>query len=290
MLIAGIPKPQSKFVKISYYLMRFMGPLLIFFLSFIVALYFISITFYPLYQASTNSLNRNFYFIFMSFLMFPSIMVVISLGYTIFGDIGTTRESIRRFKDKNTFITQYFLDSLPRCHKCGLPKPPRAHHCSTCGCCHLKMDHHCPSIGTCIALWNQQPFIVMLQWSSIEILFFILASLYYSLITQSKEEKVFSILFSLLLVISLFVLIYFKNSVMKRVTNNTTLIEEMKGELRKYNLGYDENVNQVFGSGTFRFYIPKRTAMTGFEWALDEYCCKMPENKNNSEYAFFPRV
>ena len=33
--------------------------------------------------------------------------------------------------------------TLNPCQKCGVPKPPRAHHCSMCQTCVLKMDHHC---------------------------------------------------------------------------------------------------------------------------------------------------
>lgn len=290
MLVAGIPKPRSKFTKFYFYFMRFFGPFLIFFLSFVCSAYYIMETYYKQYRASTDGLIRKQYFISMAILIFPSLMVIISLGYTILGDPGTTKESIRRYKDRDNFITQSFLDSLPRCTKCGLPKPPRAHHCHVCGRCHLKMDHHCPSIGTCIALWNQQPFIVMLQWASIEIVFHIIATAIYSCITQSKEEKIFNMLASFALIISFFALIGFNSNIMKRLYDNTTIIEESNGEYKKYDIGREENVRQVFGSGKFRYYIPRYPAMTGFEWSLDEYCRHFPNNRNDSVQVIFPTI
>lgn len=291
MLVAGIPKQRSKFTKFYYYSMKIAGPFLIILLSVIFSFYYIYNSFYPHYKSCADALTRKIYLIGLSILVFPSIMVVISLGYTVIGDPGTTRESIRRFKGKDNFITQYFLDSLPRCTKCGLPKPPRAHHCSTCGRCHLKMDHHCPSIGTCIALWNQQPFIVMLRWVVIEILFHFVAAAIYSCITQSLEEKIFNIMGCFILLLFALFLSSFISKIMKRVINNTTTIEELNGEYRKYDIGKEENIKQVFGSGKYRYFIPKYPTMTGFEWALDEYC-RHPSNSNNtnSESHFFPNI
>lgn len=280
MLVAGIPKQRSKFTKFYYYFMRGFGPFLIFFLSIICSFYYIYHSYYPLYKSCMDNLTKQIYFIGMCILVFPSIMVVISLGYTILGDPGTTKESIRRFQGKDNFITRYFLDSLPRCSKCGLPKPPRAHHCSTCGRCHLKMDHHCPSIGTCIALWNQQPFIIMLRWGVIEILFHVVAAAIYACITQSFEEKVFNVASCVVLFIASLFLGSFYSTVMKKVKNNTTTIEEINGKYRKYDIGTEENIKQVFGSGKYRFLIPKHPSMTGFEWALDKYCGN-PSNTNN---------
>jgi hypothetical protein len=53
------------------------------------------------------------------------------------------------------------LSGFPPCAKCGLPKPPRCHHCSRCGGCVLFMDHHCAALGTCLAFRNFKSFILV---------------------------------------------------------------------------------------------------------------------------------
>ena len=53
------------------------------------------------------------------------------------------------------------------CKKCQVPKPDRAHHCSTCKRCVLKMDHHCPWLSTCLGLHNYKAFILFLLYNSL---------------------------------------------------------------------------------------------------------------------------
>ena len=48
------------------------------------------------------------------------------------------------------------------CEICNMPRPLRAHHCSTCKKCVLLMDHHCDFIGNCVGYRNYKAFIVFL--------------------------------------------------------------------------------------------------------------------------------
>lgn len=64
--------------------------------------------------------------------------------------------------------------SFPACQKCGLPKPPRAHHCSVCRACVLKMDHHCPWVNTCIGHRNHRYFVLFLVYLAAGMCFYAL--------------------------------------------------------------------------------------------------------------------
>lgn len=52
--------------------------------------------------------------------------------------------------------------SAPPCRKCGRPKPPRTHHCSTCDACTPGMCHHCGVLGVCVGEHNRKPFMLLL--------------------------------------------------------------------------------------------------------------------------------
>ncbi|CAL8068097.1 unnamed protein product [Calicophoron daubneyi] len=53
------------------------------------------------------------------------------------------------------------------CTKCGMYRPPRAHHCRICHRCVRRMDHHCPWINNCVGEYNQKYFIMFLIYVAI---------------------------------------------------------------------------------------------------------------------------
>lgn len=51
------------------------------------------------------------------------------------------------------------------CAICLLPKPSRAHHCSTCNKCCNYMDHHCPFTMNCVGQNNYRFFFSFVTWA-----------------------------------------------------------------------------------------------------------------------------
>ncbi|CAF1978368.1 unnamed protein product [Rotaria magnacalcarata] len=47
-----------------------------------------------------------------------------------------------------------------KCLKCGVMKPPRAHHCKVCQKCVVRYDHHCPWINNCVGYQNHVHFLL----------------------------------------------------------------------------------------------------------------------------------
>ncbi|EJD04892.1 zf-DHHC-domain-containing protein [Fomitiporia mediterranea MF3/22] len=58
------------------------------------------------------------------------------------------------------------LPEYQYCHKDGLVKPMRTHHCRICGTCVLMYDHHCPWVGQCVGAHNHKFFVNFLTWST----------------------------------------------------------------------------------------------------------------------------
>ncbi|CAH8596992.1 unnamed protein product [Schistosoma mattheei] len=58
-------------------------------------------------------------------------------------------------------------DGWTTCNKCGIHRPPRAHHCRICRRCVRRMDHHCPWINNCVGECNQKYFIQFLIYVGI---------------------------------------------------------------------------------------------------------------------------
>ena len=105
-----------------------------------------------------------FLFYFMQFLiLFFYGMWLWCWLYAVLFDPGRTEDDLRErglLESIREGNIPACLGHLDICPKCGLPKPPQAHHCSTCGKCHLRMDHHCGVTGQCVADKNFKAFIL----------------------------------------------------------------------------------------------------------------------------------
>lgn len=151
------------------------------------------------------------------------------------------------------------ISHYPPCKKCGLPKPPRCHHCSQCGCCILFMDHHCETIGSCLGYNNYKVFILVLFYGSITCAygaFVLLTSLF-----LTKGYKIKQLFLSILLLLLSFALHLFSNIYIKMSRNNTSTIDtiyplEQQTPLPKIN---------YFDSGIWRF-IPSPPRINPYEY------------------------
>ena len=279
-IMAGIPPTRLTWSHIGYWVMRFLGPAIIF--GTVCILYGIlafQVFDLFLYLSKFAKLING---IIILLLGFGSVMTIISLGFTIFSDPGTPSSAIKELRQcPNPSIPFELINSLPRCDKCGQPKPPRCHHCSQCNECHLKMDHHCPSVGVCIALHNQRSFIVMLNWGISTLFISVIYTFIFVLYIWNSIYAVSTKVLLISLIITYFILFIilstFKHDQMRHVFFNITTLEETFGLYANYSQGIEENMRQVFGSGKMRTYIPGKSPLTGFEWALGQY------NRSNTD-------
>ena len=66
---------------------------------------------------------------------------------------------IDEIKEELSHLRIEYIEKIMYCHKCGVTKYPRTHHCSTCNYCIRRMDHHCVWIGNCLGLFNIKYFV-----------------------------------------------------------------------------------------------------------------------------------
>ena len=195
-------------------------------------------------------------------LWFLSIIdVIFSITFIVasFSDPGSLQKSLEKYPFDPSFI-----NSLPKCPQCNLPKPARCHHCKTCGRCHLRMDHHCPVLGQCVGLGNYQKFLVMLLWGSILSLY---ATIFLMSIHTGRNYTVFRYIFSLITFVLFVTTFSFYIHHLYLVSVNITTIEKLQKAPNIYNKGIKNNIKQIFGTNPIWFFVPRKEPfITGFEY------------------------
>ena len=160
------------------------------------------------------------------------------------------------------------LDALPKCPKCGLPKPERTHHCSRCGRCYFRFDHHCPVVGNCIALHNMRAFILFGVYGGLVFLFFIIYAIL-AFIMAPRIPRAVTACVALLAFFFMVGLFGFSWSWVPFVCkmNKTTLEGIGNMDIAKYDLGEQGNREQIFGKNRFMWIFPTDAAVSGFFWS-----------------------
>ena len=168
-----------------------------------------------------KSNNKNIYnygIVCTFILIFLLIMLEYSWTYVLFMNPGKLIIEIEKRGVEKILC-------YPPCKKCGLPKPPRCHHCSQCGCCILYMDHHCETIGSCLGFNNFKVFILVFFYGSVTCAygaFVLITSLF---ITEGSRVKQFSL--SIILIIFSIGLHFFSSIYIKMSRNNTSTIDTL---------------------------------------------------------------
>lgn len=161
------------------------------------------------------------------------------------------------------------LEGWKYCWKCEANAPPRSHHCYLCDKCILMRDHHCHLVSYCVGYATMRYYMSMLmnmwialiysnflhfefvfdvyhslQWKSLVTMF--LPWLAWLLGITESETFFMAIMTSVCLLGFMYctvMLIWHIRNILKGRTNN----EINKGTGSSYDLGYVENIQQVFG-------------------------------------------
>ena len=73
-------------------------------------------------------------------------------GDELFEGLSSDVKKLLRYRSKTTTDLEEFWPK--KCDTCKIVKPARAHHCSVCQQCVYLMDHHCPWINNCVGMEN----------------------------------------------------------------------------------------------------------------------------------------
>ena len=157
------------------------------------------------------------------------------------------------------------------CLICNAFKPERSHHCSVCNICVLNMDHHCPWVDNCIGFYNRKHFMQLLffvviltiyvDFSEIYFIFDMCVKLFKKHIKYSElfYTGLVIICYAAVFVFSIIITMFLKFHI-KLVLNNSTTIEsldtEHKKDNEKFDLGYSQNWEQVFGVEPLFWFLP----------------------------------
>lgn len=194
------------------------------------------------------------------------------------------------------------------CRRCEVERPPRAHHCSFCNRCILQFDHHCVWINNCVGYNNYRQFFLLLFyislgcWYGVAVLFFPFieplkkqveehgfrflysnntgflnlpplwaltkGALYNTIDYEDVLKVLFTFLFGIGLIISMFFYSHVKHVLSGRTTlENKIILDRQYSSLVEKKLEYQippnpfdhgwyTNLQMTLGSNMFKIFLP----------------------------------
>eukprot|EP01117_Protostelium_nocturnum_P014312 TRINITY_DN5442_c0_g1_i1.p1 TRINITY_DN5442_c0_g1~~TRINITY_DN5442_c0_g1_i1.p1 ORF type:complete len:303 (+),score=49.17 TRINITY_DN5442_c0_g1_i1:242-1150(+) len=191
------------------------------------------------------------------------------------------------------FRRQSDLLQIKYCKFCKSFKPLRSHHCKDCKKCILRMDHHCPWINNCVGYQNHRyfmQFLFYLMLSSSYLLLVFIARLVVGSNEGASAELALNLFDFIFLILQLFILLptlfgvsflffYQLSLILKNCTGIEwfTIERERKYAKRNsipysdpFNLGTRKNLEDLFGSNLWMFFLPSDQESDGLKYETNE--------------------
>ena len=228
-----------------------------------------------------GSLTYFCHFIFGNFMM---MNIVGNFTFTVLCDTSTRQVMV-------PVQTAKIENGWRLCCSCEAIAPPRSWHCPTCNVCILKRDHHCIFTGCCIGHYNHRYFLMFIFYLFVATTysfcynnFFIWTKINFDF-PMSLVKIVFPLaifLFGFDPSIQQFYLMLYIVSVIGMCFTGVLCIyhfhlvligsvsnERTKGNY-KYNLGWRQNIKQVFGDKWYLTwimpYVSSKLSHSGISW------------------------
>lgn len=160
---------------------------------------------------------------------------------------------------------KFAKENFKYCEYCRLFRSPRAYHCKECNQCILKMDHHCEWLHCCIGLQNYKYFMNFIFHGSFLFLLMIITFLRRAWESAFDFEismlYTYFIIFIFLTIVIVFLrffgLVVFHFTLILTGRTSREFIANKKGsQIRRYDLGYSENLKNVLGENKFYWFLP----------------------------------
>ncbi|XP_044733058.1 probable palmitoyltransferase ZDHHC24 [Chrysoperla carnea] len=212
--------------------------------------------------------------------MFVFFNIVVSYVFTLLCDTSIKGRLIK------------ITEGTSLCLVCDSVQPPRSWHCSLCNTCILKRDHHCYFASTCIGFYNYRYFYTMLLFVTIGLLYFgyfhvfyTYHNLEYDLFMYIRIFVPFIIIFfddlATQIIVAIFLIVGLGSGVCIAMSvfyfdliRKGQVNIESRRKNTKYDLGFKENLRQVFGELWYVAWlspiIPSKLPGDGINFKINE--------------------